>query len=408
MEPATTDRLRASKPRLDSLTGLRFFAAFLVLGFHSDWAKLPGLPQALRNLTLQANFSVSLFYVLSGFILTFTYVSAAPSPCPSPAALPPRGEGMVWIDERRFWSARVARIYPVYLFALLVALPFFVLDTLQQPPEHLQGRILGGILVLTLLQSWVPRALFLWNYPAWSLSNEAFFYFLFPRGVPWIHRLSENALLAAVGVLWLLSQVPLVLYLALGGQPFETTNAALIISGNPLFRLPEFLIGMMVGMLFLRRIASAAADPPLHALATARRASVLSTFAALAIVGLLLVREDWPEFMKVSQNIFAPLFGVLIFALAVGGGPVARILARPSIVLLGEASYSLYILHVPIINWLEMLVPESIKSQPWTYWTLTCVTCVLVSVLTYKLLEKPAHEYLRKKIPEWLEKRHPI
>lgn len=379
MGSSTADRSPA-KPRLDGLTGLRFFAAFLVLGFHSDWAKLPGLPQALRNLTLQANFSVSLFYVLSGFILTFTYVSAQAAPT---------------LNERKFWSARVSRIYPVYLFALLVAAPFFFMDVMRRPPEQVPGMVLGGFMVMTLLQSWNPQTLFLWNYPAWSLSNEAFFYFLFPRLVPLVHRLSTKVLVSAIGVVWIVSQLPAVAYLALGGEPFAQTNAGLVISGNPIFRLPEFFTGMLFGMLFLRRQG---AGPTVVSAA-------ISTLSAALIVGLLLVRDSWPEFMMFSQNIFASLFGVLIFSLAVGGGPVSWLLSRPGIVLLGEASYSLYILHVPIINWLEMLVPDSIKTQPWTYWTLTCVVCVLVSVLTYKTIEKPAHEYLRRRIAEWLERR---
>src|SRR5882724_11283732 len=108
---------------------------------------------------------VSFFFVLSGFILVFTYAGRD-----TPA--------------RDFWRARFARIYPAFAFSLLLTGPFFFFAALMLNvpffawfSTHLK---LVVLLVPLLLQAWVPLASLAWNSVAWSLSDEAFFYLLFP------------------------------------------------------------------------------------------------------------------------------------------------------------------------------------------------------------------------------------
>ena len=88
------------------LTSLRFFAAMHVLAFHNHLDALMDLPGGIRSIIRTGYVSVSLFFVLSGFILAYTYHGDR--------------EG-VSFDRRSFWAARLARIYPVYLVGLLLA-----------------------------------------------------------------------------------------------------------------------------------------------------------------------------------------------------------------------------------------------------------------------------------------------
>ena len=95
------------RPRLDSLTTLRFFAAVHVVLFHMRVTKiLDGGPWWYQNFASIGYVGVNFFFVLSGFILVYTY------------------DGFP-LRARQFWQARFARIYPAYVVSLMAAAPFF-------------------------------------------------------------------------------------------------------------------------------------------------------------------------------------------------------------------------------------------------------------------------------------------
>src|SRR3954470_9302060 len=96
---------------LRALTGIRFFAAFHVLLLHTTLRYLGHAPIWVQNIVGSGYVGVSLFFILSGFILTYSYS--------------PDGHADV-TRKREFWAARFARIYPVYALGLLLAGPVFI------------------------------------------------------------------------------------------------------------------------------------------------------------------------------------------------------------------------------------------------------------------------------------------
>ena len=95
------------RPRLHALTTLRFFAALHVVLFHMRVIGiLPGGPWWFHNFASIGFVGVNFFFVLSGFILVYTYDGPD-------------------LNVRKFWWARFARIYPAYILSLVVAAPFF-------------------------------------------------------------------------------------------------------------------------------------------------------------------------------------------------------------------------------------------------------------------------------------------
>ena len=173
--------MNARPPQLAALTSLRFFAALHIVLFHIWIFELPGFSSApawIERALEAGPTSVSLFYVLSGFILTYNYVLA---------------RGGTTVRARDFWVARIARLYPVYLLAFILYTPLIVLDT-----ETSAGlRALAGVMALFALQSWGGPTAFVWNPPGWSLSVEAFFYLLFPfLASSRLTRVSSRTLLA--------------------------------------------------------------------------------------------------------------------------------------------------------------------------------------------------------------------
>src|ERR1700678_2417590 len=136
----TTNR---GKRNLGGLTSLRFFAAFAVVIYHFAGPGLAGWPAPLVNIAGSGFVAVSFFFILSGFVLSYRYLS-------------PSGEMRGTI--RSFYSARVARIYPAYLLGFLLAAPTDILWSLRV--NHFAvavGKLFfGGALVLALQQAWTP------------------------------------------------------------------------------------------------------------------------------------------------------------------------------------------------------------------------------------------------------------
>src|SRR5580765_4025535 len=99
--------LEASRPRLPALTSLRFFAAFHVFLFHIQAMGAVFGAVWFQKLSSIGYVGVSFFFVLSGFILVYTYAGKP-------------------INAGDFWRARFARVYPAYAVALLLTLPWFL------------------------------------------------------------------------------------------------------------------------------------------------------------------------------------------------------------------------------------------------------------------------------------------
>jgi peptidoglycan/LPS O-acetylase OafA/YrhL len=350
------------RPPLPALTGLRFLAALHVVVYH---ALRPALVPAHDPLSLVAAAgptAVTLFFVLSGFVLTYVY---APSV----------------VDGRSFARARFARIAPVYWLALLVALPIGVI-------ARAKGAVhdpLGGaslLLVATGLQAWVPTAALRWNAPAWSLSCELFFYALFPLLLASLSRRSTTTALAIGALAWLAGLALPVTYLALA--PDGLASPTIVDEGlwlnlvklSPLARLPDFIVGVVAGRLFVegRRVPTA-----LGALGLA--------------VPLVVVATGLVPGLVEHNGLYAPLFALAIASLAGGAGPLARALSSSPLRLLGEASYALYLVHVPMFLWALALTKQ--RELPVAAALVVGALAVPVSVAVFVLVERPLRARLR-------------
>ena len=324
-------------PGLPALTGLRFLAAFHVLLYHSSRALLPA--GALRDAVSAGPVAVSLFFLLSGLVLTYSGTTPAGEPTAPPA---------------RFLAARFARIYPLYALALLLDAPFVLVTLSRAHPARgpFLAAALGAVPALLLLQAWSPLTALGWNSPGWSLSCEGFFYAAWPRVVRALRPAGRGAFWARCALLWCAAMAPPLAWLALRARlpeagtvpsllgPLSLDQAiAQALRYTPLLRLPEFLIGICLGHA-LRRPARSVSP----AVATLRELSALGC-AAVAVVWLGSDRSD-PVLLDTAAC--TPLFAVLLFFLARGGGVVSRALGHRWVVALGNASYALYILEEPV------------------------------------------------------------
>ena len=144
------------------LTSLRFFFAFMVFLSHL-WIledETPFLRQLYDDIFYEGYIGVSFFFILSGFVLGYSYHTKIL-------------HGKIKFSQ--FWLARLARIYPLHLLTLLIAIPLSIRG------DEVEW-ITRFVLNVFLLQSFVPSddIYFYFNSVSWSISDEWFFYLCFP------------------------------------------------------------------------------------------------------------------------------------------------------------------------------------------------------------------------------------
>jgi peptidoglycan/LPS O-acetylase OafA/YrhL len=227
-----------------------------------------------------------------------------------------------------------------------------------------------------LLQTWFPGSGATdWNFVAWTLSVEAFFYLIFPSAFIFIRNLSNAKLLIGLGVtIGVLGLIWLNMTPELGDGEFNLGGHRFHFP-RPLLRVPEFVYGMFLGVVFLRGMFTRSSVVAYAALATLVIAAAASTSDASQTVALLA-------------------FGPLIISLAsIGKGSlIRRILEKPVLVLLGGASYTLYLLQYPLRKYEAILVPD---HWQWFGRIAFAPALICISVLVFLFYEAPMRRILR-------------
>ncbi len=340
-----------------SLTAIRFIASLWVVLYHLLPVMQSGsaLPALFPRIILCGYMGVSFFFILSGFILAYSY-----------AARP--------LKAGRFWRARAARILPMYLVSLALAAPFFLRAVVHGALSLFPALITAPL----LLQAWLPGATD-WNPPGWSLSCEAFFYFSFPAVLPVCIKVFRSKMRwPAFAALWLLATAPALIFAIFHRYGIHDHVFGLDqVKYNPLLRLPEFLLGIGAGILFF------------DGLRIPRPRIVIFAIAALILAIVAITSGNpYPAF---HNGIFAPLIALLLLALA----SAPKFMGSPTLILLGEASYSLYLIHTPLRDICSIafhklhLVPGSVL-----FGLVYLTGSVLASVAAYKYIEVPAKRWL--------------
>jgi peptidoglycan/LPS O-acetylase OafA/YrhL len=347
------------RPRaLPALTGARFIAAASVVGYH--YQSIVHCPAWLDPLLGSGRSGVCFFYILSGFILTYNYKS--------------------WFgDNTKRWKlfaeARLARVYPMYFVSMLLALAVVVGWDLPRYRSLLEessyahlatGNMIGSFLANTLcLQPFMPspEVELLWNPANWSIPCELFFYLCFPAFLVWLNkrRMTRRSLIVTAATIYAIQSVVFVTIAATIARYWTPTSLLgrftatrylatdLIVYRSPILRFGEFAVGVIVCLLFLEERERGHDGV---GQSWKRTAGILLCLLGIVFVASVDVPSAWIHAVTWLRafTLFTPLYAMLILLLAQGGTPFARVLSWRPIELLGESSYSLYLIHTPILT----------------------------------------------------------
>ncbi|MFF4169972.1 acyltransferase family protein [Streptomyces sp. NPDC001744] len=354
--------------RLDSLTSLRFFAAFAVFAHHFTGVGNKtgyGTAPSIFPYSEMGGHGVTFFFVLSGFLMTWVY-----KPHEHPIA---------------FYIRRVARIWPATLVA--AALAYYVFYFRADQAVEWKSFIASVFLV----QNWLPEATptLPGNPVTWTLSVEILFYALFPLLARFIVRMRTPLLVA-------LTIAGLVGMWAVNWWAFDSLAPATArwVMRHPVVYLPQFLLGMTVALL-LRRGFRVPLRPivPLALLA----AYVYGYFTLRAHLSAAYDAQlDYT--LRPTVALLAALIIVAFVQREAAGH--RGILNKKPLILLGVWSYAFYLLHHSVIR-LSIYEWGRVPDKDSALFSMLGMGLVVLALswVLYRFVEEPANRWLVRRIP---------
>lgn len=336
----------SGKTRIGNLTGLRGFAAFWVLLLHY-------FGKFNMNLFNKGYLGVDVFFVLSGFVLALVYLPKLPG-------------SFRWSWLKAFLSRRFAKLYPMHL------LTFAVLAIGLSAGRHMNYRFLTGnidnsfrsaIYNLLMVHAYGLTSRPSWNYPSWSVSAEWFAYtFVFAPLAFGLRKVRVGFVASIAALLWC-SFLFLCIFV-LGKEIGETGNFGI------LRIVPEFA----GGYLLYRIIRSRGAGK-----------GDLLTAAGILLIGAVVAGP------RIVAVILLPAVMMLLAGLYAGGRFSNLVFGNRLMIALGDASYSIYLLQVPVHIGLSMLLSRfGVSMVRSGLWDSTGVICVLLAgLVAFRTVEEP-------------------
>lgn len=370
--------LREDASHLRILTGVRGWAALWVFMYHAwTYAKHPSLTVGLLGWTLDLTpiFSmgiagVTIFFVLSGFLLAT-----------------PFAQWRVGLRQRpalgRYYLRRVLRVFPAYYAQLAILLVIAAL----LPGQPGIGE--AGSLVRHLLMLFTPPPLGTQpiNGVWWTLPIEFGFYLVLPF---------LAVLLVPQRVLWLLLGCLATMYLWRRGVVVAMADAPLPLRVSAAYQLPgsmdAFGLGMLAAVLHANR-----ARLPAWLLPSGGRSRLGLLGIALVLVAIYWLpgrrAEYWSDHLIFYAWTPALSLGIAAVLLAGAGGSAAlhRIFGNRIMVFLGLVSYSLYLWHLPVLNWLAAAswYPGPTGGRLAWILALALPIALVISTVSYLGVERP-------------------
>jgi peptidoglycan/LPS O-acetylase OafA/YrhL len=376
--PEIIGRPQSSIAYIPQLDGLRALAILLVLIWHSslraaryvDDLHASGVPaRSFYFFFPHGEIGVALFFFVSGFVIAKPFLAGK---------VP---------DAVRFYLRRLRRIYPPYLFIIVIT--FLLLGPLNFNPGHVSAyqpgevsKLHSFLLSLVYLHSLVLDTSSRLLPPAWSLEVEMQFYLLAPLFLRWYSRRNPASRARLLGILVVLS----LLLVACVESVYNFDGRYRL---GLLKHLDLFLAGILTADLLPSNLRNAA---------TRYGDWIFCLSTALLIgIGIWLTNVDghptagfWS--LLADTSLLLAVTGICYGAMR--GKTIAKLLSWHWLCLIGTMCYSIYLIHIPLMQaFSEKVLRHSNLRNPLIIWPLWILVLTLVSLIAaafyYTLIERP-------------------
>ena len=344
--------------KINQITFSRFLAAISIVIYHYGLQIAPFNNKTINYLFSQANIGVSFFFILSGFVMVVAY------------------SNKLKIEVINYFKNRIARIYPVYILAIILLIVYVIISS-----KHLN---INDITInLLFIQTWIPGKALTFNYPAWSLSVEIFFYVIFPFLFNYFYsKYTFKQLLIPFIFIWLMSQLLLHMGIHSGFYKGFPSKSHDLIYYFPLMHFNQFLMGNLAGIYYVTYLKNKQSKNTLPLL-------------LLSIILIIFLKFNY---WFILHNGFLIIFFIpLILLISINNGIISNVLKNRFFVFLGEISYGIYILQVPVFLSIEYYYKKFQLGNNFSRFYFSLVVLLFLATISYYLIENP----LRKKIINW-------
>jgi peptidoglycan/LPS O-acetylase OafA/YrhL len=354
------------QPIIPALTGIRAVAAYLVYLHHINPFSPEQFGSFIHRFVQQFHIGVSIFFVLSGFLITLRYYESSTLKRP-------------WL--RNYFQNRIARVYPMYF--ILTSLTALIYFFQRHPHQHL---LLDYVMNITFLKGFFDDFKFTLIAQGWSLTVEECFYISAPLLFIGFRR-SKSYLIYFTAAFLLSGWLLVGIFSDVNFYGFFKSFTFLFTYTFP-GRCVEFFMGAALVILFRP-----------HTLPEEKKKIGLTTFGLLLIMGVVLMMtlldmndnaEDY-SFEKVVVNNFMLPAGIALFlyGLITESSLLKSILGSSILVTLGKASYSFYLIQIGIFH---TLLARFLSGDI----LLTFILLNFISLVLWYALEEPLNRLIRK------------
>lgn len=339
------------KNEAETLTSLRFIIALIVFLFHCKihFGYKFGV-KIIDNFLLNGAAFMTAFFVLSGYIMSYVYFKTDF-----------RQKNEVFT----FYLKRFARIYPVYIIATITYFIFVKPNIPYSGGDWL--RIIVNDLFVT--QAFFPSMFQLGiNGGTWSISVEAFFYFLFPILLTFFRKKPD--ILLCIGLF-----LTLVITMNIYGENHSIRSQIKTFYSNPIMRVNEFMVGMAFYILGVQNSMS-------------RLPNILKSSSVVFMLIFFLVgsKKSSGDYSYMGLHfVLIPLLGLLVFNVH----HTSRGLIKNNQVInyLGRISYSFYMWQFIAIH-LGIYIKKHSSTNSWLIMCIALLINLIISAVSYHLIEE--------------------
>jgi peptidoglycan/LPS O-acetylase OafA/YrhL len=356
--------------RLAFADALRLTAILFVVATHFARFTQVQIGGHTRSFDYLGRWAVSMFFVLTGYLLTRPYARAVIDGAKFPSTI-------------EFFSRRFYRLYPLYFICLIASL------LLDGAVDHW-----SVITHLVMIHGFFPRYIGDINGPLWTMWVDAQFYIALPfialLGVRLLRSQPNRSkrlrgvwiFLAGIVALSIVERYLAMRLIAPSHRDWETLTVA---TSNLIGMGSQFAIGIAIALIEMESVY----------IGRARTAAFLSLVMFGMLVGAEKLNDSATGYVLANtvNDFFGGLSaGLLLYAcIATRSSRLLAIVRGRVIVTLGSLAYAIYLFHFPIIKYATTFVHQSLASpfKAAIFCVATLVPILLVAFIGYNAIEKP-------------------